>query len=67
MLVSNHLLSGQATKKKAGDKYLKCTTCKAGLKCRKGVEDLAGHDVQYGKHRTRRSFQESKKFLVYQT
>ncbi|EJG42456.1 DNA-directed RNA polymerase subunit beta domain protein [Streptococcus pneumoniae 2070335] len=27
---------------------------------------LAGHDVQYGKHRTRRSFQESKKFLTYQ-
>ena len=49
--------------KKAEDKYLKCTTCKAGLECRKGVEDLAGHDVQYGKHRTRRSFSRIKEVL----
>ena len=49
--------------KKAGDKYLKCTTCKASLECRKGVEDLAGHDVQYGKHRTRRSFSRIKEVL----
>ena len=49
--------------KEAGDKYLKCTTCKASLECRKGVEDLAGHDVQYGKHRTRRSFSRIKEVL----